>query len=114
MISSFRSSSSGIRAAFSILEVSAGNTANMDTDGYRKNTALLAEGQDGGVAVNIQKTNSPGPVYAAATGAAVEGSNVTFSDEVLSMIKAKNMLGANAAVFKTADEMETSLIDILA
>jgi len=52
---SFSSSVFGIQAAFHIMSVSAHNTANINTDGYKKQRVSLSEGNHGGVMVNIRK-----------------------------------------------------------
>lgn len=109
MLSSLSASVSGIKAAFKTLDVSAHNTANMDTDGFKKETAKLQEG-DGGVVVTIGKDTSPGAVYQS-NGKLVESSNVNYADEVVSRIVSKRYLSANIAAFKAADEMVESLLD---
>lgn len=44
----------------------------------------------------------------------VEGANVDLASEVVDMTLAKTAFSANVAVIKTADEMQGSLLDILA
>jgi flagellar basal-body rod protein FlgC len=112
MLSSVYASVSGIKAAFKMLDVSAHNTANMDTDGFKKETAKLEE-CDGGVVVNIGKDSSPGAMYQS-NGRLVESSNVNYADDAVSRIISKHYLSANIAAFKTADEMVESLLDIKA
>lgn len=112
MLSSLSASVSGIKAAFKMLDVSAHNTANMDTDGFKKETVKLQE-DDGGVVVTIGKDTSPGGVYQS-NGKPVESSNVNYADEVVSQIVSKHYLSASIAAFKAADEMVESLLDIKA
>lgn len=113
MLSSIYASVSGIKAAFKMLDVSAHNTANMDTDGFKKETAKLEEGKGGGVFVTIGRDTSSGGLYQS-DGRLVEASNVNYVDEVVSQIISKHYLSANIAAFKTAGEMEKSLLDIKA
>lgn len=113
MLSSVYASVSGIKAAFKMLDVSAHNTANMDTDGFKKETAKLEEGSGGGVVVNIGKDTSPGALYQS-NGRLVESSNVNYADEAVSRIISQHYLSANIAAFKAADEMVESLLDIKA
>lgn len=113
MISPFSSSVSGINAAFRMLDVSANNTANMNTDGFKKDSLSLREDENGGVVVSISKTGSPGPKYENYKGNTVEASNADYAEEAAILITAKHYLKANIAAFKTADEMQKSVIDIL-
>ncbi len=50
---SFSSSVSCIQAAFAMLNVSAHNTANLNTDGFKKQLVNLSEDSTGGVVVYI-------------------------------------------------------------
>lgn len=113
MVSSISSSLSGIKAAFELQNASAKNTANANTDGYKKDIVTLSETKDGGVETTTSKSDSPGYLYDK-SGNLVESSNVNYADEAVSQINAKHMLKANLAALKTADEMQESVIDILA
>lgn len=108
------SSLSGIRASVTMIEASAGNTANANTNGYRKKTVALHEGENGGVAASVKTSTSPGISYADTYGNVFEATTVDYAEEAVSRMTAKHMLSANIAAFKTADEMEKSVIDILA
>ena len=44
----------------------------------------------------------------------VEGADVDLGDEMVNLMMAKTDFGANAAVIRTADEMQGALLDILA
>lgn len=108
------SSLSGIRAAVTMIEASANNTANANTSGYRKKTVELKEGDKGGVTASVKTSPSPGISLTDAYGNASEASTVDYSEEAVNRMTAKHMLSANIAAMKTADEMEKSVIDILA
>lgn len=114
MIPSLSSSTSAIQAAMKMLDASAKNTANADTDGYKKEKVQLNESKGVGVVANTEKSNEPGPKYQDPAGNIVEGSNVNLIEEVASQIEAENYMKLNVAVLKTASEMEEHLIDILA
>lgn len=114
MIPAIASSLSGMRAAFKMLDVSASNTANMNTDGYKRKKVELSEGMDSGVVVNINTDNGPGRKYRGPDGEMVESSNTDYVEEVASQITAKHYLKANAAAFKTADDMQGILLDTFA
>jgi len=108
------SSLSGIRAAVTMIEASANNTANANTNGYKKKTVALNEGENGGVVASVKTSTSPGISYIDTYGNAFEASTVDYAFEAVSRMTAKHMLSANIAALKTADEMERSVIDILA
>jgi len=114
MISALGSSLSGIRAAFKIMDVSASNTANADTDGFKRQTVNLSEGYNGGVVVEIGRSNEQGGLYRSTDGSFIETSNTSYAEEVVTQMTAKHMLAFNAAALKTADRMYESIIDILA
>lgn len=113
MISSI-ASLSGIRAAFKMMEASAQNTANANTEGYSKYTVSLSEGDRSGVVVEIGKSSNTGTGSKDAYGNTVKTSNVDYGEEAASQITAKHMLSSNLAALKTEDEMYQSIIDIFA
>lgn len=114
MIPSLSSSASAIRAALTMMEASANNTANADTAGYKKDKVSLNEGKNVGVVAKVEKSNEPGPKIKDSYGNVVEASNVSYTEEVATQIQAKNMVALNAAVLKTEDEMQKNLIDVFA
>ncbi len=107
------SSVSGIKAAFGILGVSSHNTANLNTNGFKKQTSSLHEEINGGVSHTVGKNTARGSMYLDADGNMVESSNVDISEEVASRVDAKHLLSANLNALKVADEIQKSLIDIL-
>lgn len=113
MINPVSLSASGIKAAFDSIDVSANNVANVNTDGFKSDTAAFSEGGNGGVVVNLRKSNTPGPTYLK-DGKMAVASNTDLVQETAAQISAKVMASANMAVLKTADEMEKNIIDILA
>ncbi len=112
MIKTYDVALSGIRAARTIMDVTARNVANANTDGFKKDRAVLSEGADGGVVVDIEKVTDRGPVRQTPDGKEVEASNVNLVEETGARITALRSLEANVAAFRTADEMERSLLDI--
>lgn len=114
MVPSVGSSVSAIRAALTMMEASANNTANADTAGYKKDKVSLNEGKNVGVVARVEKSKEPGPKIKDSYGDAVEASNVDYAEEAVTQIQAKNMVAMNAAVLKTEDEMQKNLIDVFA
>ena len=111
---SFNSSVSGIRAATDMLSISAHNTANINTDGYKKHRVNLSEGINNGVIVDISGSNEAGLLYKNEKGNIVETSNVSYPEEIAVQINAKHLLLANIAVINRTDEAQESLMDIIA
>jgi len=111
---SFNSSVSGIRAAIDMLSISAHNTANINTDGYKKQRANLRDGHDRGVIVDITENTETGSLYKNKRGDIVEASNVNYAEEIVTQINARHLLSANAAAIKRIDDAQESLMDIIA
>lgn len=111
------------------MAASAGNVANIDTDGYQAQRVNLSTAEDGqGVQVaSVTRDTSPGAwrpetppaestgdsvdISDAARGMA-ETSNVDLVRETVSMIDASRGFEANVAVIRTQDEMAGSLLDM--
>jgi flagellar basal-body rod protein FlgC len=111
---SFNSSVSGIRAAIGMLGISAHNTANVNTDGYKRQRVNLRDDHDSGVIVDITESTETGSLYKNKRGDMVEASNVNYVEEVVAQINARHLLSANAAAIKRTDEAQESLMDIIA
>ena len=106
---SFNSSVSGIRAAIDMLGISAHNTANINTDGYKKQRVNLRDDHDSGVIVDITESTEKGSLYKNKRGDMVEASNVNYVEEIVAQINARHLLSANAAAIKRTDEAQESL-----
>ncbi len=114
MISPINSSVSAINAALKKRAASSHNIANVNTDGFKSVVASLQENRNGGVSVKISKNPQPGAVYDKGNGEETESSNVDLAVESVQQIIARNMFAANIAALKTYQEMEESVIDIMA
>ncbi len=111
---SFNSSISGIRAATVMLNTSSNNIANSNTDGYKKQHANLRSDQGSGVIVDITESTEAGPLYKNERGDTVEASNVNYIEEVVTQIQARHLFSANVAVLKHTNEVQESIMDIIA
>ena len=87
---------SGMRAAQQQLNASAGNIANLNTPGFRRQQVTQTADPQGGVATRAGR-------------AAVEGE--ALAQDVVAQLQAKNAYLANLAVFKAADKMAGVLLD---
>lgn len=114
MISAMNSALSGISAALKRQEVSAHNTANLSTEGFKKETVIQSEGSTGGVVVDIEKSTTPGQQLPGPDGTLTEGSNVDYAEEAVNQSLATVMLGANLAVLKATQQAGQSIIDLFA
>lgn len=113
MIGSITSSVSAIKAAVKTYEVSARNTANVNTDGFKKDSAHISEGEYG-VVVSIEKGGSVEKKQGDSDAEVVLPSDVNPAEEAVDQMSAKHMISYNAAVIKTEDEMTGSLLDVFA
>ena len=101
---------SGLQAAQYELGVSANNIANADTPGYKAQRADLVDLSGGGVVVAGTSTDtSPGPTLPDGS----QGSSVDLANEVVNTIQARTLYTANALVFRTADQMYGTLLNML-
>lgn len=114
MISSINSSLSSMQAAFKLQDNSANNVANIQSNGFKKDVSQVVENANGGVIVSLSRDSSPGQLYQTTDDQVVEGSNVDLSQEMTGQISNKQMLSVNIAAFKTTDEMQKSILDIIA
>ncbi len=116
MISSLNASISGVKAFQQKLNVTSNNIANVNTDEFKKQRALLHEDDNGGVRVEIDKVDTPGyPKETVVDGEVTkaESSNVDLAEELTETIPTQAGYDANLKVIKTEDEMVGSLLDIV-
>lgn len=104
----------GLAAFGKKLEVTANNTVNVNTDGFKKSRAEMTSASPDGVRVTISQVNTPGTPLTDDTGAATgkESSNVSLEEEMVNLSTTKYMYEANAKVISAEDEMIGTLLDI--
>lgn len=115
MIGAMDASVSGLTAFRKKLDVTANNIANVNTDEFKKQRALLREGDNGGVTVEIERVDDPGyPKETVVDGEVVEteSSNVDLAEAFSEMIPTQAGYDANLKAIQTEDEMLGSLLDI--
>ncbi|MDR0303799.1 MAG: hypothetical protein LBH98_03385 [Chitinispirillales bacterium] len=104
MISSVMSSISAIKADILRTDVSAHNTANINTPGFAK-TVVVQTSQDSGTEITaMHKIESPSKRLSA----------TDFAEETAELIKAKADLAFNSKVIKIQDKMLGELLDLKA
>ena len=89
-------SRSGMQAAQTALNVSANNTANANTEGYRRQQVDLTAQVGGGVTATVK---------------ASDDKRASLEADVVSQLQAKNAFLANLKVFKNGDAMAGALLD---
>jgi flagellar basal body rod protein FlgG len=116
MISGIAAGLSALNAIQTRTNSTANNTANVNTDGFKKTRVTLVEGAvQGGVEANVQKVETPGPmVYEPTSGGdtLVEKSNVDLTEELPTMLIDRRAYQANIKTIQTQDEMLGNLLDI--
>ncbi len=110
---------SGLRGQSAKTAVSAENIANVSSSNYEAKDAVLSSNGTG-VEVSVQtrqnptfKTYSPDSALADNDGY-VSVPNISLEEEAVNLLTAEIAYKANVSVIKTADEMQDSLLDVLA
>ena len=115
MISSIHSSLSALHAFEKKQESIADNTANVNTDGFKKTRVTFQSESVGTVAPQISKVDSDGPMVYEQTADGylpVEKSNVEIAEEIPRAMVNTRSYEANLKTIQTADEMMGSLLDV--
>lgn len=87
---------SGLNAAQTRMGTSAHNTANLATEGFKRQETLQTADSSGGVSTTVREANTAGNV---------------LEQDVVTQLQAKHSFIANLAVFKTQDKMAGALLD---
>ena len=117
MVTGLSSTLSSLQAHERKMASNANNIANVNTNGYKRDQVVLAEGETGDVRVNLRKDLSPAPqdpLAPEAPGVETELSNVNLADEMSGMIPTEIGYKANLKTIQTRDEMIGTLLDTLA
>ncbi|MEA2084960.1 MAG: flagellar basal body rod C-terminal domain-containing protein [Thermodesulfobacteriota bacterium] len=115
MISGVYSALTGLYSFQKKAESSANNTANINTDGYKKTRVTLEDTKPQGVKPNVKRIETPGPLVYEQTSEGetlVEKSNVDLSYELPNMMLSRRFYQANIKTIQIQDEMLGSLLDI--
>jgi flagellar basal body rod protein FlgG len=106
----------GLGAFGKKLDVTANNVANVNTNGFKKSRADMAEAYPEGVKVTLSRLNDPGTPLPVENGSEVmeESSNVSLEEEMVSLITTRYMYEANLKVVKTQDDLLGELLDVKA
>jgi flagellar hook protein FlgE len=97
-------------------DVTANNIANVNTHDFKKSKAAFEETSPGGVTVTISQVETPGTPLPPdeIIGSGHEMSNVGIEEELVDLITTQHGFTANIKTIQTADEMQGTLLDIIA
>ena len=98
------------------MNVTANNIANVNTEEFKKSSAVMIEGVNGGVEVNVEKVNTPGHRYQELQGDQMvekETSNVNLEEELPDLMVTQRTYEANLKVLQTRDKILGSMLDII-
>ncbi|MEN6319658.1 MAG: flagellar basal body rod C-terminal domain-containing protein [Syntrophaceae bacterium] len=103
------------------VDVTANNIANINTNNFKKSRADMEEAYPSGVKVSISQVNTPGdslpPDEALSPSEKKqnqESSNVNLAEELVNLITTEHAVSANIKTITAEDEMQKTLIDIVA
>lgn len=107
---------SALQAFSRQIQASANNVANVQSDNFKSQRVINAEGQKDHVGIVISRDESPGPLVEdplKTDGSLKELSNTDIARELVTQISAQRGFEANAKTIQTYDETIGSLIDII-
>ncbi len=107
---------SALKALGTKLAVSANNIANIESEGFKKSEAILKEGKNNSVKVDINKIDTPGDiVYTLKDGQLIERelSNVDLAEEIPKTMTTQRHFEANLKAIEIHNEMLGSVLDII-
>lgn len=116
MSSAINTSTSGVKAFQTKMNVIANNVANVNTDNFKKSRVVFQEGTDGGVRTKTYTSNTAGHIRKEIEKGQMvekESSNVDLIEEVTESIPAQRGYEANLKMLKVHDEMLVNLLDIM-
>jgi len=116
MIFSINNTISAIKAFGTKMGVHANNTANIETEGFKKSRTTFTANDENNIQVVITQVNTPGHfVIENDNGQMIqkELSNVDLAEEIPQTMLTKRLFESNLVMLKTYDEMLGSIIDIL-
>jgi len=106
----------GLGAFGKRLEVAANNTANVNTDGFKKSRAEMTAAYPDGVKVTLSQVNTPGDSVPVGDGTLTmkESSNVSLEEEMVGLLTTRHFYESNLKVIKTEDALIGELLNIKA
>lgn len=106
-------SRSGLRAAEMHHEVSAHNTANVNTDKFSKQRVSQQDRATGGTDARVDILELSEEAQQAAEELNGAQNNINLADEAVERIASKHSFENNAQIVRTKDQMDQTLLDTL-
>ena len=116
MLTGMNTALSALGAYLRKLDVTANNIANVNTTDFKKSRTEFEETDRGGVTVSISRVETPGnplPPDEILAGDH-QMSNVGLEEELVDLITTQYGFEANAKTLQTQEELQGTLLDILA
>ena len=115
MVGGIYASLSGLAAAQTKVVTAAHNTANANTEGFKKQRVILEEVDPLGVEATVESVDSPGPVHFTGTDGGLEAreqSNVDLAEEAINLMLGKRLYEANIRALDIQNQVLGNVLDI--
>ena len=115
MIGGIYASLSGLAAAQTKIVTAAHNTANANTEGFKKQRVTYEEGDPLGVEASVETVETPGPVFFQEQDnglVATEQSNVDLGEEAINLLLGKRLYEANLRSLDVQNQVLGNVLDI--
>ncbi len=105
---------SALRALGRANEVIANNIANVNTGGFEKSRAVMAQAATGGVTLSVEQLKLPidTVTLGGASQTAPVTSNVALDEELIDLMVNRRGYEANIQTLKSTEEMQGTLFDL--
>ena len=116
MITSLGANLSALDAFGKRMQVTSNNIANADSLGFKKSRALIKEGLNNNVEVEVTRIESPGHILTETVEgkpSEKESSNVDLTEEIPQTISTQRGYEANIKFIETQEEVLGSILDII-
>ena len=116
MIAGLQSAVSGLQAYTTKIANNANNIANVNTEGFKRERAVLSAQSPQGVNVQIEQVDIPKPMVAelSGQGMVVDQSNVDLGEEFVDVMVNTHGFKANLKTIQAADTLMQAVLDIKA
>jgi flagellar hook protein FlgE len=116
MLEAMNTALSALGAYLKKQDVTANNIANVNTNDFKKTRAVFEETSPDGVRVTLSRVEAPGTPLPPdeVIGAGHEMSNVSIEAELVDLITTQRGFEANVKTVQTENEMQRTLLDIIA
>ena len=113
MISGIGASLAGLAVFGKKLSNAANNIANSGSVGFKKTEAVIREDETGLPELDLERTETPGPLFQEQDGTLLELSNVDLAEELTETLTAQRGYEANLKALKAQSEMLGKVLDII-